>query len=146
MSADPWGIAFPFRIDPATGGVAGAGGAEKIRQNLKHLLLTGIGERVMRRGYGGGIRQLLHDPNNDALRAVVRHRIGEAITKHEPRVELRQVAVTQLDGNRVIGRAGAAPPARSTPGEGSQLVAELRYTVRRTGQPGRVAVPLGGNE
>lgn len=143
MSAEPRGVAFPFRIDPATGGVRRAGGDEKIKENLRHLLLTGIGERVMRRDYGGGLRELVHDPNNDALRAIVQHRIAKAVAQHEPRIELQAVVVTQLDGTRVVGSTGGggatAPPAAGT---GSQLVARLRYTVRRTQRPESVAIPL----
>ena len=49
---DVTGMAFPFRIDPRTGGVAWAVGADKLRQNIRVLIGTRHGERPMLREYG----------------------------------------------------------------------------------------------
>jgi len=122
MSEEIRGFSIPFRFDPATGGVAQESGAEKLKENIIHILLTGIGERVMRRDYGGGIRQLVHDPNNDALRAIVQHQIAKSIGQWEPRVLLQNVTVTQQDGT---------------------LIAEIEYVIRRTQQPESLSVPIG---
>lgn len=119
---DICGFSLPFRIDPTTGRVAWAGGDEKLKENLIHILLTGVGERVMRPGYGGGMRQLLHDPNNEALRAIVQHQIAKSIGEWEPRVMLQEVVVTQ---------------------EAGTLVVSLHYVVRRTEQPQSLSVPIG---
>jgi uncharacterized protein len=97
MSQSIKGFAFPFRIDPATGSIARSAGSEKLKENIKQILLTGVGERVMRRDFGGGVQQALHDPDNAALRAVVQHQIAKAITHLEPRVLLREVVVNQRD-------------------------------------------------
>ena len=86
------GFAFPFRID-LNGGVAFADGPDKLRQNIVQLLLTDLGERVMRRDYGGGMRAILHDPNNDALRAVVQHQVRKALTRWEPRAQVQQFSI-----------------------------------------------------
>ena len=120
--SDIRGFSIPFRIDPASGGVAWASDDEKLQENLIHILYTAVGERVMRRDYGGGIRQLVHDPNNDALRAIVQHQIARSITQWEPRVLLQEVTVTQEEG---------------------ALMVRLRYTVRRTYQPRSLSVPIG---
>ena len=92
------GFAFPFRIDSQSGGVAVTEGPEKLRENLKHLLLTRIGERIMRRQYGGGVTQLLHENINDGVIAVARHQISKAILKYEPRVLPQEVIVIPHDG------------------------------------------------
>ncbi len=92
------GFAFPFRVDSSTGGVAATEGPEKLRENLKHLLLTRIGERVMRRQYGGGVTQLLHENINDGLIAVARHQISKGILRFEPRVLPQEVAVIPQNG------------------------------------------------
>src|SRR6266545_2277347 len=92
------GFAFPFRLTAETEprrAVALASGPDKLRQNIVQLLLTDIGERVMRRSYGGGVRQVLHDPNNDALRAIVQHQLTKAVSQWEPRAQLQQVTVAQ---------------------------------------------------
>lgn len=91
------GFAFPFRIDPDTGGVARSEGADKLKENLKQILLTEVGERIMRRDYGGGLWSLVNDPNNSALRAIAQHQVAKSIAQWEPRVVLQEVTVTQED-------------------------------------------------
>ena len=93
MNGEPTGPTFPFRIDPLTGRVAMSAGAAKLRENLKHLLLTGIGERLMVREYGGGVTQLLHENVNDAQITVAQHQLGRANIRFEPRVLPQQIAV-----------------------------------------------------
>lgn len=123
MSTPIRGFSMPFRIDPATGGVAvQEDETEKLKENIIHILLTGVGERVMRRDYGGGMRQLVHDPNNEALRAVVQHQIARTIGRWEPRVLLQSVTVSQEDGT---------------------LVATLQFLVRQTQQQESLSVPIG---
>jgi hypothetical protein len=122
MTEEINGFALPFKIDPNTGQVARLSGTDKLKANIKHILLTGINERVMRRDYGGGLRQLLHDPNNEALRAIAQHQIAKAITRAEPRVALTQVSV-QTDKALVY--------------------IDLQYTVRRTRQQENLSVPIG---
>lgn len=134
MDDDVTGISSPFRIDPTTGGVVRTTGLEKLKENIVHILLTGVGERVMRRGYGGGLRQLVHDPNNDALRAVVQHQIGKSITQAEPRVEVREVTVRQLEGGTGSGEAEAGTLT---------LWANVEFVVRQTGRHESVSVPFG---
>ncbi len=123
MSEPISGFSMPFRIDPATGGVAEQSDvAQKLKENIIHILSTGLGERPMRRDYGGGLRQLVHDPNNEALKAIVQHQIARSIGRWEPRIALQSVTVSQ---------------------EGGTLIADLRYVIRRTQQPESLSVPIG---
>ncbi len=123
MSSPASGFSIPFRIDSANGGIARQkNNDEKLKENLIHIIMTDIGERPMRRKYGGGIKQLLHDPNNDALRAVIQHQLSKAIIQNEPRIILRGVNVTQQD---------------------AALIAELDYLVRQTQLPQNLTVPIG---
>ena len=123
MSDTILGFSIPFRLDPASGGVAVQSDTpEKLKENIIHILLTGNGERIMHRAYGGGLRQLVHDPNNEALKAVVQHQIARSITRWEPRVEIQSVTVRQEQGS---------------------LIAGLRYRIRRTQQPESLSVPIG---
>jgi uncharacterized protein len=92
------GFTFPFRIDAQTGGVAATEGPDKLRENLKHLLLTKVGERVMARQYGGGVTQLLHEPINNALIGLARHQITKAILQFEPRVLPEDITVIPHEG------------------------------------------------
>lgn len=140
MIDDLRGFALPFRIGPA-GGVTVETGPEKIRDNIVHILLTGLGERVMRRDYGAGLRQLLHDPINDALVAVVQHQLLKSIAQAEPRVEVTGARV------RVYrpGSGEAMADVGTLGGEiaGDALIAEVEFTIRSTGQPVSLSVPVG---
>lgn len=117
------GFAFPFRVT-AAGGVALAEGPDKLRQNIVQLLLTDIGERTMRRDYGGGLRAIVHDPNNDALRALVQHQIARALLRWEPHAQLQQMSID--------------PHA-----EPGTLWANLAYISRPALMPTSVRVPIG---
>lgn len=119
------GLSIPFRINRVTGSVViQKNSAEKLKENLIHILLTGIGERVMNRNYGGGLRQLLHDPNNDALRSIVQHQIAKSIGRWEPRIVLQNVTVYQKNG---------------------ELHASIEYMLRQTQEFQSLTVPLSGN-
>jgi phage baseplate assembly protein W len=122
MTEEIRGFSIPFRIDPATRGIAMQSGDEKLKENIIHILLTRIGERAMRRTYGGGVHDMVHDPNNDALRALAQHQIAQAISQWEPRVLLQNTEITQEDG---------------------QLLIRIRYVVRRTNQAESVSLPIG---
>ena len=122
MTAPITGFAFPFQID---GGVKRQSDCDKLRANVVHILLTNVGERVMRRAYGGGLRALVQDPDNEALWAIVQHQIAKSIGALEPRVLVQAVALTQLD-------------------DGATLSITVRYMVRTTQQTQTLSVPIGG--
>src|SRR6266487_1190039 len=125
---EPRGFAFPFRIDALSGGIAWAEGRDKLHDNVMQLLQTNPRERVMRRSYGGGLRDFVQDPNDDVLRGLAQHRIGKAIAEHEPRIRAEQITVQSDDAD---------------PGHAGVLV-EIVYEIRRSHQRGLMKVPLGG--
>lgn len=100
MSDRLMGFAFPFRITPPrpplppgpsvprNGGVARATGLTKIEQNLRHLLGTRIGDRAMLRTYGGGAHALLHEPNDETTRTLLRHDLELALRQFLPEARL----------------------------------------------------------
>jgi phage baseplate assembly protein W len=96
------GAAFPFRIDPRSGGVATTEGPAKIKENLAHLLLSRAGERVMLREYGGGVSQLFQENINDGLIAVARLQIGGAMLRFEPRALPQEVHVVDREGELLL--------------------------------------------
>lgn len=95
------GFAFPFRI--AKGGVRRARGFEKIKQNVRHLLSTRLGERVMLRTYGGGVHHRLQEPNDATLRALTKHEIERALRTYMPEVQLTApIQLTAHEGELTI--------------------------------------------
>jgi phage baseplate assembly protein W len=80
------GMAMPFRI--SGGGVLQSSGSRKVADNLRHLLSTRLGERLLLRGYGGGVQSRLQQPNDHTLRTLIRHEIEQALRIHLPQARL----------------------------------------------------------
>lgn len=102
MIEDVAGIAFPFQIDPATGGVSIATGREKIRQNIRLILSTRVGERPMLRDFGTRIANLVHDPNDEVLADLVQTQAQAALLQWEPRILLTASHVEQEEGSLTL--------------------------------------------
>jgi len=68
-------------------------GEDAVHQSVRLILSTGQGERVMLPDYGCGIYELVFEPNTASLRASVRARVEEALTLHEPRIDVLDVRV-----------------------------------------------------
>lgn len=80
------GMSLPFRV--VNGRIGQTSGPDKIAENLRHLLSTRLGERVLRRGYGGGVQQRLQQPNDHTLRSLIRREIEQALRDHLPQARL----------------------------------------------------------
>ncbi len=93
------GPAFPFRFE--NGGVARASGAQKLSQNLRHLLLTRIGERAMRRSLGGGLQSAVHETNGPTLVGLVRHELARAVATFAPEMEIVSEIEVIAEGERL---------------------------------------------
>jgi len=74
-------------------------------QSVEVILSTGIGTRVMRRPFGGGVAELLGRNLTPRLFAVVQQLIGTAIDLWEPRLHVRRVT---FDGTTDEIRRGTA--------------------------------------
>jgi len=98
MSDDVQGAAFPFRIDAATGRVAMASGRDKIRQNVRLVLSTRIGERPMLRDFGTRIPALAHDPNDDVMADLLQNQARQALLQWEPRILVTAMQLEQQEG------------------------------------------------
>jgi len=85
------GIGFPMGVT-ADGRLRWSEGDRNVRESLRVLLLTDVGERLMR-DYGTGLRPLLFEPNTPATRRVIQERITRAIARWEPRIRLEGVDV-----------------------------------------------------
>jgi phage baseplate assembly protein W len=92
------GFSFPFRIDPATGGVGWASEADKIRQNILLILGTRLGERTMLRNFGTRLPSLVHEPNDDVLAELVESQAREALLQWEPRILVQSAKVERTEG------------------------------------------------
>lgn len=91
------GAHIPFAID-AGGSVIWASGTGKVRQNVRMILSTRLGERPMRRDFGTRIPALAHEPNDDMLATLIEAQAREALLRWEPRLTVTRSRVQQDDG------------------------------------------------
>lgn len=68
---------------------------ENTQQNLKNLILTSPGERVMDLGFGVGLRNYLFDNNTAVVRAQLESRIYEQVDKYMPFVNIIDLQVVE---------------------------------------------------
>jgi phage baseplate assembly protein W len=95
MEADFLGRGWAFPLEGgADGDVALAADEEDVREAVRLILETEPGERVMRPDFGAGLRGLVFGPINTTTVALVRHRVEEALTSWEPRIDVDRVDVS----------------------------------------------------
>ena len=85
------GISFPPRIE--AGRIAWSEGEQNVRESIRVILMTELGERLRLQEFGGGLGQFLFEPNTVTTRHLLADRIAKAVTQWEPRVAVETVSV-----------------------------------------------------
>lgn len=116
------GVGFPLLPD-ATGTLSYVEDDDEVAQSLRLLLMTAVGERVMRIDFGTEVPRLVFAPGSETHRSLIETSVREAVRDHEPRVELGDVVVTQSQ---------LAP---------ERVEVEVTYTVRRTNTRDSIVFP-----
>lgn len=106
-------LAFPFNRD-ATEFPASKEGTDVIADNIRRILLTAQGERVMRPEVGSKIQRFVFESVGPVLRARISSEVKRAIAQNEPRA--RVLAVRSVE--RVRRGTG-----------GREVVVEVTYEV-----------------
>lgn len=96
------GWAFPVAPSPSGREVAMVDELEDIRQAVLLILKTEPGERLMRPEFGAGLRAMLHAVNNAATRALIRHRVEDALIRWEPRIDVDAIEVSTSAHSRHV--------------------------------------------
>lgn len=92
---------FPLVLDP-TGEIALVSGEEDVRQAVRLIIATSLGERAMRPEYGGGVEAIAFEPLNTSTIALARHRVEQALIRYEPRIDV--LGVDASPAARALGR------------------------------------------
>ena len=87
---------------------------EDVRQAVRIILETGRGERAMRPDFGAGLDDFMFEPLNTTTRALIKHRVEEALITWEPRIRVEAVEVLL------------------SPSERSRVDVRIEYSVRAT--------------
>lgn len=100
MSASFLGRGFTFPIQPdGTGGLGYTDGEKHVEQSLRILLMTALGERVMRPGLGCKAPNMVFAPGSVQYLRLLETSIREAIRDWEARVELISVEAEAAAGS-----------------------------------------------
>ena len=86
------------------------GGVAHLRQSIRDVLTTRIGDRVGRREYGSRLPELVDRPMSPALLVDVHAATAEALARWEPRFRLLSVSASAAgrDGRLVLTLTGVA--------------------------------------
>lgn len=119
------GWSFPLRVN-ARGGIALSHHDEDVREAIRLILSTPIGERRMRPQFGCGVHDLTFATNDPATHGLIRYHVAQALALWEPRIELRE------DSVRV----------RVDPEEPARVLVEIDYALRSTNERRNLVFPF----
>ena len=79
--------------------------SEQVKSNIKNLLLTKRGERILQPEFGSGLQELLFEPNVDDFEGRIEDTINESLEQWLPYVTAEEILVdssnTLRDNNRI---------------------------------------------
>ena len=70
---------------------------EQVKSNIKNLLLTKRGERIMQPQFGSGLQELLFEQNVDDLEEKIQSTIEDSISQWLPFVNIDEIDIEQTD-------------------------------------------------
>jgi len=80
------GMAFPPRIDPATGRFVTSSGSQSVKESIYLILMTQVTERLTRPGFGTETASYVFMDINLTELTIMKRDLTEAIINQEPRV------------------------------------------------------------
>lgn len=95
------GWAFPVHIDDRRR-VATATEDADVRQAIRIILSTSLGERVMRPQFGSRLYELVFEPANPTTARRAERYVAEALDRWEPRIEVVDVVATPESGDEGV--------------------------------------------
>ena len=97
---------LPLRISPSNGFENNQTILQVVQQNLKMLLLTSPGERVMDPNFGVGMRRYLFEQSNANTYASIKVKIKRQVSEYMSFVEIEDVIFSNEENNSMIKSNG----------------------------------------
>jgi hypothetical protein len=121
----PEPIAWPLLPRPDADGALSFPDLEaSVRQLIQVILSTRPGEQLMRPTFGGGLENLLNEPNTVATRKRIHDLVQESLGRWEPRIDVDGIGVDTVAG------------------EPGTVLVEVAYRIKRTQLAQRVGLTL----
>lgn len=92
-----YGPKLPVEIDPVDGFTLTKTIMEQVKQNLKMLILTVPGERVMKPKFGVGLKRYLFEQNTEFLRQEISNKINEQVNIYMPFVKIKRINYSDIE-------------------------------------------------
>lgn len=92
---------LPLTLSPRGGYVLNDTIPQMIKQNLKMLLLTSPGERIMDNNFGVGLKNFLFEQNVRNTRQALKSRIEEQVEEYMPFLDLIEIDVTEAEDQEI---------------------------------------------
>ena len=121
------GWSFPPQFDRRTADLVMRSDEEDIRESLKILLTTRLGERIIQPEYGCDLTDFIFENLNMTTKTYIRDLVESAILYFEPRIDLEQLDF-EVDANEGI------------------VLMHLHYVVRITNSRSNLVFPFYKNE
>ncbi len=118
------GFQFPFGVDPATSRIAMSGAEDNIRESIRLILRTNIGERVMLPEFGTSAGDFLFSDSSVERISSLESSVHEALEQWEPRISDVEVSAVDNGGSR------------------NMVELNIRYTVRMTNNRFNMVYPF----
>lgn len=118
------GFQFPFGVDPATSRIAMSGAEDNIRESIRLILRTNIGERVMLPEFGTSAGDFLFSDSSAERVSSLESSVREALEQWEPRISDVEVSAVDNGGSR------------------NMVELNIRYTVRMTNNRFNMVYPF----
>ena len=97
-------VALPLALDSRTGFKMITRIKDLIKQNLKMLILTNPGERVMDPGFGVGLKRYLFENFGQDTMAQIDNKIREQARIYMPAIQIQKIAFGRTDpDNNYLG-------------------------------------------
>ena len=98
-------VALPLSVTTADGAYGLHKDLESMaEQNLKMVILTNPGERIMQPDFGAGVRRLLFEPATPNTVIEIRSRVEQQVSKYLPYIDLLelQAYIPELDETSLV--------------------------------------------
>ena len=121
---------LPLRRESPDGYALTKHHAEAMAQNMKHLILTNPGEKVMDPDFGCGIKRFLFETNDTNTYAHIAAVIMKSFRRYMPHVQIKDVEIRNATHVWTqSGKYDALPPNQLNEVGGNQINLRLLYSI-----------------
>ena len=110
---------LPLQLDGSNGYENNQTILEVIQQNLKMILLTSPGERIMDPNFGVGMKRFLFEQNNSSTYSIIRARIKRQVQQYMGFLQIHDILFSTEENNDNI--------------TANELLVTIKFSINNTG-------------